>query len=85
MLVNMWPIVDPNNLSVNSWLIVNAIVTLMMEHQHITNIRSTSWSVTSVQTQNVIPLVPLLGTEKNFLTENNGDPFHTKQVGKKID
>ena len=57
----------------------------MMEHQHITNIRSTSWSVTSVQTQNVIPLVPLLGTEKNFLTENNGDPFHTKQVGKKID
>ena len=55
----------------------------MMEHQHITNIRSTSWSVTSVQTQNVIPLVPLLGTEKNFLTENNGDPLHTKQVGKK--
>ena len=57
----------------------------MMEHQHITNIRSTSWSVTSVQTQNVILLVPLLGTEKNFLTENNGDPLRTKQVGKKID
>lgn len=55
----------------------------MMEHQHITNISSTSWSVTSVQTQNVILLVPLLGTEKNFLTENNGDPLHTKQVGKK--
>ena len=57
----------------------------MMEQGHITNIRSTSWSVTLVQTQNVTPnVVPLLGTEKKFLSENNGDPLQTKQVGKKI-
>ena len=83
MLVNMWPKVDPTNLSVNSWLIVNRYFDdgTPTYHQHSVN----KWSVTSVQTQNVIPLVPLLGTDKNFLTENNGDPLHTKQVGKKID
>ena len=79
----MWTIVDPNNLSVNSWLIINRYFDdgTPTYHQHSVN---KLVSDLGSDTTCYVPLVPLLGTEKNFLTENNGDPLQTKQVGKKI-
>lgn len=82
VLVNMWTIVDQNNLSVNSWLIVHHYFGdgTRTYHQHSVNkLVSHLGSDTKCYT-----ISTFVGHRKKFPHWNNGDPSQTKQVGKKI-